>query len=183
MPFTCRCARRKAIFHDATQSFRSPAVGPLLKLSRQIPVKRNSAQSADCLSHVCRALAEGKTIIIFPEGELAPPGQRVRAKTGVVRIALGAGVLVIPLGMYVPPQNVMQLSVHWQGCKRTGLWQVSGKCYLNFGAVWRPSLFKRTPADIHALTDELMDRIYSLVAETRKESSCVSHTLRNPIPR
>jgi len=59
-----------------------------LKLSRQIPVKRNSAQSADCLSHVCRALAEGKTIIIFPEGELAPPGQRVRAKTGVVRITL-----------------------------------------------------------------------------------------------
>ena len=163
--------------------FDLPVVGRLLKLAGQIPVKRNSTQSLDCLAPAYQALAEGKTIVIFPEGELVPPGKRVRAKTGVVHMAMEAGVPIIPLGMYVAPQNRTEFSIHWQGCQRSGLWQVSGKCHLNFGTPWKPSLLKRNPANIHALTDELMDRIYLLVAEMQKETSCVSQPSLNPILR
>jgi len=163
--------------------FDLPLFGPLLKLAGQIPVERNGTRATDCLSHAYGVLAEGKTIVIFPEGELVPPGKRIRAKTGVVHMALEAGVPIIPLGMYVAPQNVMKFSTRWQGCNRSGLWQVSGKCLLNFGAPWRPSLLKRSPAAIHALTDELMNHIYSLVAQSERESRCVSHTSLNPILR
>lgn len=163
--------------------FDLPVIGQLLKLAGQIPVKRNSAQSTDCLAPACQALAEGRTIVIFPEGELVPLGKRVRARTGVVHMALKAGVPIIPLGMYVPSQNVAKFNIHWQGCKRSGLWQVSGKCHLNFGTPWRPSLLKRNPGSLHALTDELMDRIYLLVAEMQKETSCASQHSLNPILR
>lgn len=163
--------------------FDLPLVGRLLKLAGQIPVKRNSGQSTDCLAPAYKALAEGKTIVIFPEGELVPPGRRVRAKTGVVHMALKAGVPIIPLGMYVPPQNVLKLSLNWQGSKHTGLWQMAGKCRLNFGTPWKPTPFKRSPANIHALADELMDRIYLLVAEMQKEASCASPISLNPILR
>jgi len=163
--------------------FDLPMVGKLLKLAGQIPVKRNSTQSTECLTLAYQALSEGRTIVIFPEGELVPPGKRVRAKTGVVHMAMEAGVPIIPLGMYVAPQNMAEFSIHWQGCKRTGLWQVSGKCHLNFGTPWKPSLLKRNPANVHALTDELMDRIYLLVAEMQKETSCGSQPSLNPILR
>ena len=161
--------------------FDLPWVGQLLKLAGQIPVKKNSPQSKDALPLAYSALAEGKTIVIFPEGELVPPGKRVRAKTGVIRMALETGVPIIPLGMYVPPQHVMNWNIHWQGCRRSGLWQVSGKCYLNFGMPWKPSLSNRNPEDLQAQATELMNRIYTLVAKTQKETPCVSHTSLNPI--
>jgi len=161
--------------------FDIPVIGSLLKLAGQIPVKQNSTESKDSLLLAYHALRERKTIVIFPEGELVPPGKRVRAKTGVVRMALETGAPIIPLGMYVPTQNVMEWSLHRQGCKHSGMWQVSGKCHLNFGMPWKPSQINHAPEDIRALTDELMNRIYSLVAETQKETLCVSPISLNPI--
>jgi 1-acyl-sn-glycerol-3-phosphate acyltransferase len=91
--------------------FDLPLIGGLLKLAGQIPVKRNSTQSLDCLSPACDTLTGGETIVIFPEGELVPPGKRMRAKTGVVHMALEAGLTIIPLGMCVAPQHVAKFDM------------------------------------------------------------------------
>jgi hypothetical protein len=50
-----------------------------------------------------------------------------------------------------------------------------------FGAPWKLSTAHAEPINIHTLTEELMDNIYSLVSETQKELTCVSHTSLNPI--
>jgi hypothetical protein len=50
---------------------------------------------------------------------------------------------------------------------------------MRFGAPWKPNL----QSDIHTQTEELMDRIYSLVAEAERDSQCVSLTSLNPILR
>jgi len=163
--------------------FDLPFVGRLLKLAGQIPAQQHSFRSRDSITCAQAALKAGKTIIIFPEGELVPPGKRIRGKTGTIRLALKADVPIIPLGIYVPSQNTLELAFTRNGHKHTGLWQISGNCYLNFGAPWKPRINQGEQTSIHALTRELMDNIYKLVSETRKEISCVSHTSLNPIPR
>jgi 1-acyl-sn-glycerol-3-phosphate acyltransferase len=154
-----------------------------LKLAGQIPVQQNSFQCRDSIARAHAALTAGKTIVIFPEGELVPPGKRIRCKTGAVRLALKADVPIIPLGMYVPSQNTLELGFTRNGHKHTGLWQISGNCYLNFGSPWKPRLSQAEPTSIHDLTRELMDNIYKLVSETRKELTCASYTSLNPILR
>ena len=161
--------------------FDLPFAGTLLKLAGQIPVQQNHLQSSDSLTGAHTALIEGKTIVIFPEGELVPPGKRIRGRTGAVRLALKTGVPIIPLGMYVPPQNTLELGFTRKGCKHSGIWQISGNCHLNFGAPWKPLMAKAEPTNIHALTNELMDSIYKLVSETQKELTCVSLISPNPI--
>jgi len=163
--------------------FDLPLIGTLLKLAGQIPAQQNSLQCRGSIISAQAALTEGKTIVIFPEGELVPPGKRIRARTGTVRLALKANVPIIPLGMYVPPQNTLELGFTSNGHKHAGLWQISGSCHLNFGAPWKPRTTQVEPTSIHALTKELMDNIYTLVSETRKDLSCVSYTSLNPILR
>lgn len=153
--------------------FSNPLFAWLFSKAGQIKVDRENGGQA--FKQACEVLKRGETVVIFPEGKLVSPGERARARTGAIRMALATGVPIIPLGMYTSPQNVTNVSLEWHGRSRSGAWQVRGECSLNFGTPWTPQ-----PSDIHALTDELMNRIYSLVNEIRKELPCASPILRNP---
>ena len=161
--------------------FEVPVLGEILKGTGQIPVNAGDRPKAFEQAHEC--LKQGETILIFPEGQLVPFGERVKAWTGTVRLALATGAPIIPLGIYADPQNVAALKIHRNGQARKGHYQFRGNCYLRFGAAWQPDPSKQKPVQVHAQTDELMDKIYSLVAEAQKESQCVSPTLLNPIPQ
>jgi len=165
------------LFQD--ELFKIPVVDWLLKHTEQIPVKRDTERAKEAFAKACDLLREGKTIVIFPEGKQVLPGQRIPAKTGTVRMSLATGAPIVPLGIYVPESQTTNLRIHWQGCERAGLWQISGKCHLRFGAAWKPD----AQSNIHEQTDELMDRIYSLVTDAQKETQCASHTSLNPIPQ
>ena len=161
--------------------FQIPVLGKILKETGQIPVDPENRHKA--FEQACELLRQGETILIFPEGQLVPFGKQVKAWTGTVRLSLATGAPIIPLGIYADPQNVTTLRINRNGEARKGQYQFRGKCHLRFGAAWQPDPSQRKPFQIHAQTDELMDRIYFLVAEARKESQCVSHTLFNPIPQ
>ena len=159
--------------------FQIPILGNILKETGQIPVDPEDRQKA--FDQAREWLRQGETILIFPEGQLVPFGERVKAWTGAVRLSLATGAPIILLGIYADPQNVTALMIKRNGQARKGLYQFRGSCHLHFSAAWQPDPSKRKPFQIHAQTDELMDRIYSLVAEAQKESPCVSHTLLSPI--
>jgi len=159
--------------------FAIPIIGWMLKETGQIPVQRGTERAKSAIEQACTLLREGKTLAIFPEGKDVPSGQRIPAKTGVVRMAIETGAPIIPLGLYAPPQYLKPLNFNWQGSPRSGAWQFSGKSYMRFGAAWKPGL----RSDLHTQTKELMDRIYLLVAEAEREAQCVSHTLLSPIPQ
>jgi hypothetical protein len=94
-------------------------------------------------------------------------------------MALETGVPIIPLGLYAPSQNLTRLNFKWEGCARSGAWQFSGKSYMRFGT----PIQLNAQNDVHVQTEELMNTIYSLVAEAERDSQCVSHTSLNPIPQ
>ena len=161
--------------------FQIPLLGRILKETDQLPVDAENRHRA--FEQALELLRQGETILIFPEGQLVPFGERVKAWTGTVRLSLATGAPIIPLGIYADPQNVTALKIYRNGQTRRGHYQFKGHCYLRFGAAWQPDPSKQKPFQIHAQTDELMDKIYSLVAEAQKESQCVSPTLLNPIPQ
>ncbi|RZS38932.1 1-acyl-sn-glycerol-3-phosphate acyltransferase [Herbihabitans rhizosphaerae] len=66
----------------------------------QIPIDRTSGSAAqDALETGVRLLREGRLLGIYPEGTRSPDGRLYKGKTGVARMALAAGVPVIPVAM------------------------------------------------------------------------------------
>lgn len=79
----------------------------------QVPVDRSGGRASQAaLETAKRILAQGKLLGIYPEGTRSPDGRLYRGKTGVARMALEAGVPVIPCAMVntydiQPPGKVM----------------------------------------------------------------------------
>ena len=66
----------------------------------QVPIDRSGgAASEAALRTATRILAEGNLLGLYPEGTRSPDGRLYRGKTGVARMALEAGVPVIPVAM------------------------------------------------------------------------------------
>jgi 1-acyl-sn-glycerol-3-phosphate acyltransferase len=165
--------------------FSMPVIGWMLKETEQIPVYRGTDKAKEALAQACDLLRAGKTIVIFPEGKEVSFGERITAKTGVVRMALETGTPIIPLGTYVPRESLNTVHITWKGEKCSGFWQFTGKRYMRFGSPWYPgqTASETKPMDFHSATKELMDQIYSLVDEAQKEVTCESPTSLNPIPQ
>ena len=66
----------------------------------QVPVDRTGGRAGEAaLNTGLSILGEGDLLGIYPEGTRSPDGRLYRGKTGVARMALEAGVPVIPLAM------------------------------------------------------------------------------------
>lgn len=66
----------------------------------QVPIDRSSGSAAQAaMDTAIRLLNEGKLLGIYPEGTRSPDGRLYKGKTGVARMALEAGVPVIPVAM------------------------------------------------------------------------------------
>jgi 1-acyl-sn-glycerol-3-phosphate acyltransferase len=66
----------------------------------QVPIDRSGgAASEAALRTAQRILGEGKLLALYPEGTRSPDGRLYRGKTGIARMALEAGVPVIPVAM------------------------------------------------------------------------------------
>lgn len=78
---------------------RIPLFGAMLELSGMIPIDRAGGASAvrGLLRAADRAVAEGRQIVIFPEGTRVPPGRRAPLLPGVAALAARTGLPVIPV--------------------------------------------------------------------------------------
>ena len=66
----------------------------------QVPIDRSGgAKSEAALTTAKRILADGEVLGLYPEGTRSPDGRLYRGKTGVARMALEAGVPVVPVAM------------------------------------------------------------------------------------
>jgi 1-acyl-sn-glycerol-3-phosphate acyltransferase len=66
----------------------------------QVPLDRSGGNASQAAIETgTRILREGELLGIYPEGTRSPDGRLYRGKTGVARMALEAGVKVIPVAM------------------------------------------------------------------------------------
>ncbi|MEO7267979.1 MAG: lysophospholipid acyltransferase family protein [Knoellia sp.] len=66
----------------------------------QVPVDRSGGKASEAaLSTGLKILRRGELLALYPEGTRSPDGRLYKGKTGVARMALEAGVPVIPVAM------------------------------------------------------------------------------------
>ncbi|MFE9428630.1 lysophospholipid acyltransferase family protein [Kitasatospora sp. NPDC006697] len=83
--------------------WRVPLLGAALVREGHIPVRRGTARAGEALDGAARALAAGRSVLIYGEGGLphrrdsgeAPPE---RFRSGLARLAAATGAPVLPLG-------------------------------------------------------------------------------------
>ncbi len=81
--------------------FRIPWVGWMLRMSGDIPIRRGDAESGgEALARAKEYLARGMNVMIFPEGTRSPKGTLLPFKSGAFRLALEAGVAVLPVAVH-----------------------------------------------------------------------------------
>ena len=78
--------------------FRIPCVGWNMRLNRYIALRRGDPKSiAEMMATCRRTLAEGSSIMMFPEGTRAPDGRLQRFKYGAFSLAKDARVPILPI--------------------------------------------------------------------------------------
>lgn len=96
---------RRVTFVAKSEYFTTPGVKGRLQKgffsgTGQVPIDRTSGTAAaGALATGKRILASGDLFGIFPEGTRSPDGRLYKGKTGVARLALEAGVPVIPVAV------------------------------------------------------------------------------------
>nr|WP_246293439.1 lysophospholipid acyltransferase family protein [Naumannella cuiyingiana] len=75
-------------------------VAAFLRAVGQVPMDRSGGRaSAAAMGEVTDVLRSGNLLAIFPEGTRSPDGRLYKGRTGVARLALSAGVPVIPVAV------------------------------------------------------------------------------------
>lgn len=92
--------RRRVMFLTKTKYIDKPFLHQFLSGAGVIPVVSDDPSAAGgAVPAGVRAVLDGRLLGIFPEGTRSRDGLMHRAKTGVARIAIQAGVPVIPVGV------------------------------------------------------------------------------------
>lgn len=99
-------APRQVFFLAKSDYFTAPGVkGRIMKWFftgvGQLPMDRTGgAASTASLQLAIDALREGKLVGIYPEGTRSPDARLYRAKVGVARLAIAAGVPIVPVAQF-----------------------------------------------------------------------------------
>lgn len=123
-----------------------------------IRVERGGGRAAlSAFDAAIPVLRAGDLVAIFPEGTRSPDGRLYRGRTGVARLAMAAGVPVIPVGV-LGTDKVQPIGARMP---RLG----AGRITIRFG---KPLDFTDRPADrtsLRKITDEIMMEIQQLTGQ------------------
>ncbi len=148
--------------------FTVPVLGGLLRKSGQIPVERAGSRGSDPLAAANQLVDNNLVVVVYPEGTLTrdPELWPMRGKTGAVRLALTAGVPLIPVAHW-GTQKIMP-----RYGKKISLFPRKN-VDIRFGPPVDLSAFEGRPltaSTLNEATDVLMVAITGLLAELREEA-------------
>ncbi|MEV1294647.1 lysophospholipid acyltransferase family protein [Pseudonocardia sp. NPDC049635] len=160
-------ARRVPRFMAKNGLWDVPVLGSILRGSGQIPVFRDTADAQQSLAAGTQALADGKIVIIYPEGTITrdPAGWPMRSRTGVARMALASDVPIVPMVHWGTREVYDHYGKRFRPLPRTEL-------VLRAGEPVDLSAYRGRPVDagvLREVTDIIMGRVRDLLAEVRGE--------------
>lgn len=158
LPLMCP---RRITFPAKSDYFTQPGLVGRLKAAffrgtGQIPIDRSGGQASQVAMDAGLAvLNRGELFGIYPEGTRSPDGRLYRGKTGMARMALAAGVPIIPVAMIDTDK------AQPTGQKIPNIMQVG----IKFGAPMDFSRYADRPGDhevLRTITDEVMAALAEL---------------------
>jgi 1-acyl-sn-glycerol-3-phosphate acyltransferase len=154
------------------KAFAVPLLGTYLRRSGHISVTIGDGRAA--FEAARRSLERGRSVALFPEGFVSPQkGGFHPPYTGAARLALLAGVPIVPVGIYLPRERNLAITSRATGERSVGYWYLRGP----YGMTVGPAMHFETIADgiddgngTHAVavTERVMQRIISLAAESEQ---------------
>lgn len=152
---------RTVRFLAGAEFFDKPFVGPALRRTRQIPIRRG-AGDLRALEEAAGVIAAGALAGIFPEGRMGVGDALQPGQKGVARMALAAGVPVVPVGIWGP-------QVRWprSGIRFRPLLPLRPKVALVVGDPIPVEGSPRAPREVRDLTERIMSDIAGLVERAR----------------
>lgn len=158
--------RRKVTYLAKADYFTNWKTAWFFKMCGQIPTERSGGKkSQQSLDVALEVLQEGKLLGIYPEGTRSPDGFLHRGRTGVARLALTAGVPVIPCGL-VGTEAVMPKAAKFP--RMRGQLKVE----VRYGKPLDFSRYKGRERDrfvLRSVTDEIMYEIMQLSNQEYKD--------------
>jgi 1-acyl-sn-glycerol-3-phosphate acyltransferase len=144
-------------------------LGPLLRRARQIPVYRGTADAVKSLEAGVAAVKAGGCLLIYPEGTTPKSGDLwpQRGKTGVARLFLQTGALVVPVVSWGPQRIYDPRGGGLKLRPRTPVTVVAGPP-LDLSK-WAGA--PQNPATLYGITDEIMVTLRNMLAKVRGEAA------------
>jgi 1-acyl-sn-glycerol-3-phosphate acyltransferase len=136
--------------------FRPPLTGWAMRLGGDIKLRRGKGDSVRAMMKECeRALAAGIPVMLFPEGTRSTDGKLLPFKDGAFRLAITAGVPVLPIALAGTHQMRPKHSA-WFGRARA--------CAKILEPIPTEGLGS---SDIHALRDQCREAIAAALPDLR----------------
>lgn len=165
--------RRRVTFPAKAEAF-SGKGGPVnkviawfLKAIGQVPLDRSGGRaSADGLGPILEVLKQGGVAGIFPEGTRSPDGRLYKGKTGMARLALASGAVVIPVGVVDTQFTGKRLGIPWATDPRVTYGEPLDFSDLAWGENDRVAL--------RWVTDEIMAAIQAITGQTYVDAYATS---------
>ncbi|PKO13207.1 MAG: hypothetical protein CVU39_20125 [Chloroflexi bacterium HGW-Chloroflexi-10] len=147
--------------------FKVPVFGKYLRRSGHIPVAPGGGKAA--IDEALERLANGDTIVIFPEGMLSPrEGGFCEPRTGAARLALASGAPVIPVGIHLQMERTRSIISMVDGKAEEGRWYLRGPYNMTIG---RPISFRGNVEDhesVHKVSKSIMSHIKEMTYQSRQ---------------
>jgi 1-acyl-sn-glycerol-3-phosphate acyltransferase len=146
---------------------RVPIFGRMARGVGTIPVYRGTSDARHSLSAAFDALAEGKLVVIYPEGTITkdPEGWPMYPRTGVARLALESDVPVLPVARWGTQAILNGYTKKFRPFPRKPVTISVGEPVDLSDYRGQPI----TPQLLRDVTQVLMTRVRDLVAEIRGE--------------
>jgi len=148
-------------------AFKAPLFGHYLRAAGHIPVLRENGRAA--FDTAVALLKQGETVGIFPEGALSPrEGGLQRPRTGAARLALTAGVPLVPVGIALEPEHIHYVDTTFGGISETARWYLNGPYAMTIGSAIKLEGSTADRAYVRAASTLLLNRIGLLANESAR---------------
>ncbi|MFL6141406.1 MAG: lysophospholipid acyltransferase family protein [Labedaea sp.] len=144
-----------------------PVFGRMARGVGTIPVYRGTTDARRSLSAAVTALAEGKLVVIYPEGTITkdPAGWPMYPRTGVARLALDSDAPVLPVARWGTQEILNGYTKKFRPFPRKSV-RISVGEPIDLSAYRDQPV---TPELLREVTNLVMGRVRDLVAEIRGE--------------
>jgi 1-acyl-sn-glycerol-3-phosphate acyltransferase len=140
--------------------FKVPLFGRSLRMSGHVPVVAGKGRAA--LEEGVRLLRAGRTVMIFPEGEISTDKGEKKAHTGVARLALATGVPVVPVGISLDCRRRKLIYSKIGGEIEPSSWYLRGPYAMTVGEAICFDGSQDDHEQVRAVTGHIMRRISNL---------------------
>jgi 1-acyl-sn-glycerol-3-phosphate acyltransferase len=142
-----------------------PVFGTYLRLAGHIPVTPGNGRVA--YRAALAKLRAKKSIALYPEGAISPlEGGFHKPRTGAARMALEAGVPVVPIGVALDRSRLRLIETKVKDERIVGTWYFRGPYAITVGS---PMVFRGHVGDrdlVDAAAGQMMTRIVRLEKES-----------------